>query len=630
MTKSILENISDPKDIRGLDLGALSQLANEIRELITKTVSKTGGHLASSLGAVELALAVHYVFNTPEDLVIWDVGHQAYAHKIITGRREKFSSLRQKGGISGFPRMEESPYDVFNTGHSSTSISVASGLAEARKLKKEKHKIVAIIGDGSMGAGMAFEGMNWSGYRKEDLIIILNDNEMSISPNVGALSAYLSGIMTGEKARKVRAELKHLLLSTPVVGESMVKFIRQIEEALKNMFLPGALFEDLGFTYVGPIDGHRLDHLIRTLENVKEFPGPILLHVVTKKGKGYPYAEQEPERFHGTPPFSLETGKIAERPPSSPPTYTQVFGETLLRLAQEDNRIVAITAAMSLGTGLDAFARTLPERFFDVGIAEQHGVTFAAGLAREGFIPVVAIYSTFLQRAYDQIIHDVCLAKLHVVFALDRAGFVGEDGATHQGLFDLSYLRAVPGIIIMAPADEDELRHMLKTAIYSPGPVAVRYPRGYGRGVDMNTPLRQLDIGKGTILRDGDDLAILALGPPVYEALMAAEKLAEEGISTRVINARFVKPLDRKLLVETAEKVKCLVTVEENVLNGGFGSAVLELLAEEGITDIRICRLGVGDVFVEHATPEEQRRDHGVDTMGIISAARRILSHGCR
>lgn len=627
MKYGILETVSDPKDIRALDIEALSRLAEEIRELITKTVSQTGGHLASSLGAVELTLAVHYVFNTPEDLIIWDVGHQAYAHKIITGRRDRFSTLRQKGGISGFPRMDESPYDVFNTGHSSTSISVAAGLAEARKLQKKNHKILAIIGDGSMGAGMAFEGMNWSGYRKEDLIIILNDNEMSISPNVGALSAYLSSIMTGEKARKVRAELKHLLLNTPVVGEPMVKFIRQVEETLKNIFLPGALFEDLGFTYVGPIDGHRLDHLIRTLENVKEFPGPVLLHVITKKGKGYPFAEQEPERFHGTPPFSLETGQILEKKGASPPTYTKVFGETLLHLAQEDERIVAITAAMSLGTGLDTFARILPERFYDVGIAEQHGVTFAAGLAREGLIPVVAIYSTFLQRAFDQIIHDVCLPGLHVIFALDRAGFVGEDGATHQGLFDLSYLRAIPGMTIMAPADEDELRHMLKTAIHMTGPVAIRYPRGIGRGVDITTPLRTLEVGKGEIKREGKNLAIIAIGSSVHEALIAAEELAKKGIYARVLNARYAKPLDRELILETVKKIKNVITVEENVLNGGFGSAVLELMAEEGITDVTVSRLGVKDVFVEHATPEEQRRDHGVNWEGILATAWKVLGY---
>ncbi len=627
MAYSILDNISDPKDLRGLDVETLSKLAEEISDFITKTVSKSGGHLASSLGAVELTLAVHYVFNTPEDLIVWDVGHQAYAHKIITGRREKFHTLRQKGGISGFPRMEESPYDVFNTGHSSTSISVAAGLVEARKLKNQHHKVVAIIGDGSMGAGMAFEGMNFSGYRKEDLIIILNDNEMSISPNVGALSAYLNSIMTGEKARKMRAEVKHLLLNTPVVGEPVIKLIRQVEEALKNLFLPGALFEDLGFTYVGPIDGHRLDYLVRTLENVKEFPGPVLLHVITKKGKGYSFAEREPEKFHGTPPFDLETGLTCERKTPTP-SYTQVFGETIIKLAQEEERIVTITAAMSLGTGLDGFARKFPDRFFDVGIAEQHGVTFAAGLAREGFIPVVAIYSTFLQRAYDQIIHDVCLPGLHVIFAIDRAGFVGEDGATHQGLFDLSYLRAIPKMSIMVPADEDELRHMLKTAIHLPGPVAIRYPRGAGRGCDLSSPLRTLEVGKGEIVREGEDLAICAVGPSVYEAMSAADELAKEGISTRIVNARFVKPLDRDLLVETAKKTKNILTVEENVLMGGFGSAVLELLAAEGITDRRIICLGVKDTFVEHATPEEQRREQGVDKAGILSAAKNILSHG--
>jgi len=627
MNQRLLERIDDPKDIRNLDMPSLTRLAEEIRSLIVETVSSTGGHLASSLGAVELAIALHYVFNTPEDLIVWDVGHQAYAHKILTGRRKLFHTLRKKGGISGFPRPEESPYDVFGTGHSSTSISVAAGLAEARKLQKKNHKIVALIGDGSMGAGMAFEGMNWCGYRKEDLIIILNDNEMSISPNVGALSAYLNSIMTGETARKMRAELKHVLLNTPVVGEPVVKLIRQIEESLKNLFLPGALFEDLGFTYVGPIDGHRLDYLIRTLENVKEYPGPVLLHVVTKKGKGYPFAEREPERFHGTPSFCIDTGKPETLNISTPPTYTQVFGQTVLELALEDERVVAITAAMTLGTGLDCFAKALPGRFYDVGIAEQHGVTFAAGLAKEGLIPVVAIYSTFLQRAYDQIIHDVCLPGLHVVFAIDRAGFVGEDGATHQGLFDLSYLRAIPRMTIMAPADENELRHMLKTALSCQGPVAIRYPRGHGRGVDMGTPLENLKIGKGSVVQEGKDVAVIAVGPPVYFALEAAKELEKEGISVMVINARFVKPLDRKLILEAARKLKTIITVEENVLMGGFGSAVLELLSEEGITGVHVYRLGVGDTFVEHATPEEQREAHGVDTHGILSAIRKAVCH---
>lgn len=625
MEYTVLDRIRDPRDLRQLDLPSLMRLAEEIRALIVDTVASRGGHLASSLGTVELTLALHYVFHTPEDKIVWDVGHQAYAHKIITGRRHRFHTLRQKGGLSGFPRREESPYDVFNVGHSSTSISVAAGLAEARKLRNDHHKIVAVIGDGSMGAGLAFEGMNWSGYRKEDLLIILNDNEMSISPNVGALSAYLTSIMTGETARKMRSEVKHVLLSTPVIGEHMVKVIRQVEEALKSVFLPGALFEDLGFTYVGPIDGHRLDYLLRSLENVKELTGPVLLHVLTKKGKGYAFAEKESERFHSTAPFSTLTGQGEGH--GSHPTFTHVFGQTLLEFAREDTRIVAITAAMSMGTGLKAFACELPERFFDVGIAEQHGVTFAAGLASEGFIPVVAIYSTFLQRAYDQIIHDVCLPQLHVIFAVDRAGFVGEDGATHQGLFDLSYLRAIPHLIIMAPADESELRSMLKTAIQHKGPVAVRYPRGQGTGADIASEPQILPIGQGRVLREGKDLAIIAVGRCVNEALAAAQVLEIQGISVAVIDARFVKPLDRGLIVETTAKIKRIITVEENVLMGGFGSAVAELLADEAMRDITIRRLGVRDVFVEHASVEEQQRDHNVDREGIIAAAREMMSH---
>ncbi|MDQ5987132.1 MAG: 1-deoxy-D-xylulose-5-phosphate synthase [Syntrophus sp. SKADARSKE-3] len=625
--EGILDAINDPANIRACALPELHILAQEIRRKIIDTVAKCGGHLASSLGAVELTLAIHYVFDTPRDKVIWDVGHQTYAHKIVTGRKDRFSTLRQKGGVSGFPKRKESIYDVFDVGHSGTSISAATGMAEARSLQKKNHKVIAIIGDGSMTAGLAFEGLNWAGYRKEDLIIILNDNEMSISQNVGALSAYLNGIMTGETARKMRTEIKSLLKHTPVIGEQMLKFVRQVEESLKGFLLPGALFEDLGFTYVGPIDGHRLDYLIKTLENVREIQGPVLLHVLTKKGKGFAFAEGEPQRFHGTPPFCVETGKVTDNGiPGTPPTYTRVFGDTLVRLAMENEKIVAITAAMCDGTGLDSFARTIPERFYDVGIAEQHGVTFAAGLAAEGMIPVVAIYSTFMQRAYDQILHDVCLQKLPVVLALDRGGFVGDDGATHQGLFDLAFLRSIPHMTIMAPKDENELQHMLKTAIEFGGPVALRYPRGTALGVPLDETPQALEIGKGEIVREGADLAIIAIGNTVSPAVEAADALAEEGIQARVINARFVKPLDVKLLSETGWIYKRIITVEENVLMGGFGSAVVELLADQGISDNRIVRLGVGDQFVEHATQQELRRTFCIDRDGIFEAARRIMT----
>jgi len=625
----ILDGINEPKDIRCLDIPSLDRLAQEIRELIVATVARTGGHLASSLGAVELTLAIHYVFNTPGDKLVWDVGHQAYAHKIITGRRDAFPTLRQRDGISGFPKREESVYDVFNVGHSSTSISAAAGMAEARRLKGEKHKIVVVIGDGSLSAGMALEGLNWAGDRKEEVIIILNDNEMSISPNVGAISSYLNRIMTGETVTRLRADLKTFLNSIPSIGGHMLKFSRQVEESLKTFILPGALFEDLGFTYVGPLQGHRLDRLIKNLQNIRQMEGPILVHVLTKKGKGYRFAEEEPLRFHGTSAFHIETGRPAggERE-SAPASYTRMFGETLVRLGRQDDRLVAITAAMCDGTGLDEFARTFPDRFFDVGIAEQHSVTFAAGLAVEGMIPVVAIYSTFLQRAYDQIIHDVCLQKLHVVFCLDRGGFVGDDGATHHGIFDLSYLRSIPNLIVMAPKDENELQHMLKTAVDGSGPVAVRYPRGNGVGVPLDPTPAALPIGRGEILCDGDDLAVIAIGATVYPALDAAAELRREGISTRVVNARFVKPLDAELIAATARKLKKLIIVEENVLMGGFGSAVLELLAREGINDVHIRQLGIPDVFLEHATQQELRQLAGIDRERIMASARELAWGG--
>ncbi len=625
----ILSRIQFPEDIRKLDIGDLTLLASDIRSAIIETVSRTGGHLASSLGTVELTLAVHKVFDTPKDRVIWDVGHQAYAHKLITGRRDVFSTLRQKGGISGFPKREESPYDVFNVGHSSTSISAASGIAEARDLKKERFKVVAIIGDGSMTAGLAFEGLNWSGDRKKDLVIILNDNEMSISPNVGALSSYLNHIMTGQTANKIRKDIRNFLKTIPSIGEQVLEFSRRAEESLKALIVPGALFEDLGFTYVGPLEGHRLDHLIRNLEDVRNMEGPVLVHVITRKGKGYKFAEAEPLRFHGICPFSPETGKPAAASESPvPPSYTQVFGNTIVKLARQNPRLVAITAAMCEGTGLNAFAEEFPERFFDVGIAEQHSVTFAAGLATEGILPVVAIYSSFLQRAYDQILHDVCLQNLPVVFALDRAGFVGEDGPTHHGLFDLSYLRSIPNMVVMAPKDENELQHMLHTAVACGKPAAVRYPRGSGVGVTMDSQPFSLELGKGEVLCEGGSLAILAVGDPVHPALTAAVQLREEGIYATVVNARFVKPLDRELLLRIVRSFKKILTVEEDVLTGGFGSAILEFLEENDIHGIQVKRLGIRDEFAEQATQAEQRRLYGIDEQGIAAAVRSMMNMG--
>jgi 1-deoxy-D-xylulose-5-phosphate synthase len=622
---SVLQKIEYPADIRKLNMAELNTLAQEIRSLMINTVATSGGHLASSLGTVELTLALHYVFNTPQDKIVWDVGHQSYTHKIITGRKDKFSTLRKQNGLSGFPRREESIYDTFNVGHSGTSISAASGFTEAGRLKGDSKKIIAVIGDGSMTTGIAFEGLNWAGDREKNMIVVLNDNEMSISPNVGALSSYLNRLMTGSALTKLRINTKIFLKKIPGIGKYLVRFIHQIEESWKTFFVPGALFEEMGFTYVGPLEGHRLNHLIKNFENVRQFPGPVLVHVITKKGKGYEFAEEDPLGFHGVAPFDVETGQAISLP-SDIPSYTKVFGETLVKLAHADSRIVAVTAAMCEGTGLNQFCQKFPERFYDVGIAEQHAVTFAAGLAAEGIIPVVAIYSTFLQRAYDQIVHDVCLQKLPVIFAVDRGGLVGEDGATHQGLLDYSYLRSIPNIVVMAPKDENELQHMLKTAVDCGSPVSLRYPRGKGVGVTLDNELKNLEIGKGEVLKDGSALAIIAIGSTVNPALAAAEKLSVEGFKIKVINARFVRPLDEELILKTAATIKKIITVEENMLQGGFGSAVLELLAEKGFTDIVVKRLGIPDEFVRHATQAEQRHKYGLDEDGIILAVREMLS----
>lgn len=622
---SVLEKVNFPEDVRKLNFAELGKLAQEIRSLIIQAVSSTGGHLASSLGTVELTLALHYVFNTPEDKIVWDVGHQAYAHKIITGRKEQFFTLRKKGGLCGFPRREESPYDTFNVGHSGTSISAASGFSEANCLQGTSRKTVAVIGDGSMTTGMAFEGLNWAGDRNKELIIVLNDNEMSISPNVGALSSYLNRVMTGHAVTKIKADIKNFLKNIPGIGDQIVKFSHQVEESLKTFVVPGAIFEELGFTYVGPLDGHALEHLIKNFQNIHDLSGPVLVHIITKKGRGYKPAEEKPLHYHSISSFSVESGRPTAAD-SSIPTYTEVFGKTIARLAREDSRIVAITAAMCDGTGLDQFALEFPRRFYDVGIAEQHAVTFAAGLSIEGLIPVVAIYSTFLQRAYDQILHDVCLQKLPVVFALDRGGIVGEDGATHQGVFDFSYLRSIPNMVVMAPKDENELQHMLKTAVMSKNPISLRYPRGQAMGTTLDKDLKTIEIGKGEELIDGSDLAIFAIGSTVYPSLKAAQFFQQEGIRVGVINARFIKPLDAELLSRVAKATGRIITVEENVLQGGFGSAVLEMLAEKNISGIQVKRLGIPDEFVEHASQSQLRHKYGLDTEGIISAIGEMLA----
>lgn len=616
-----LDTINSPADLKKIPVDALPLLSQEIRERLLEVVSQTGGHLASNLGIVELTIALHYIFDAPDDRIVWDVGHQAYVHKILTGRRGVFHTLRQHGGISGFPRPDESPYDTFNVGHSGTSLSAALGMVEARDKRDRRDKVIVVIGDGSMTAGMVFEGLNHAGDLKKDIIVILNDNEMSISRNVGAISSYLSKIITGEFYTKVKKETEQFIKYIPRIGEPMLKVAKKAEESVKGLVGPGTLFEELGFKYIGPIDGHRFDHLFPTLENIKKLSGPVLVHVVTKKGKDYAPAERDPASFHGVSPFEIKTGLPLKK--SSVPTYTKVFSQTLIRLAERNNRILAISAAMPEGTGLSSFAERFPDRFYDVGIAEQHGVTFAAGLASGGFHPVVAIYSTFLQRAYDQIVHDVCLQNLPVTFAIDRAGLVGEDGPTHHGTFDISYLRHIPNMVLMAPKDEDELQHMLYTSVNHPGPSAIRYPRGTGVGVEIRSQARLLEIGKGEILLDGDDVAIITIGSMVYPSIEAASLLKKSGIDAAVINARFVKPLDEEMLLNIAGKYGNIITVEDGALVGGFGSAVLELLECQGVSGVRVKRIGIPDRFIEHGSIRELHRIYGLDAAGI---AGQILS----
>ena len=622
--EDLLKQIQNPSDLRRLRPADLTPLAQEVREEIIQAVSKVGGHLASSLGVVELTLALHYVFDTPRDRIVWDVGHQTYAHKLITGRRENFRTLRQSGGICGFPRREESPYDAFGTGHSGTSISAALGMAQARCLRGEDFKVIAVIGDGSMTAGEAFEGLNQAGAMEKDLIVILNDNELSISPNVGALSSYLNRLMTGQFATRFREEIKAFLRKIPGIGSSALKWARYAEESLKGLFLPGLLFEELGFKYVGPLPGHQIESLIETFRNIKQLPGPILVHVLTTKGKGYAPAEKDPVTFHGVGPFIAETGEICNQKGGCL-SYTEAFGQSMVKLARKIPCLVGITAAMPQGTGLEAFAAEFPKRFFDVGIAEQHGITFAAGLAVEGFIPVVAIYSTFMQRAYDQILHDVCLQNLPVVLALDRGGIVGADGSTHQGLFDFSYLRHIPNLVVMAPKDENELQHMLMAAISCGRPASLRYPRGNGWCGFLDEEAKEIPIGKAEVIRQGKDLILLAVGSTVKAAMEAASRLQNWEIDSTVVNARFVKPLDEELILSLVSKCRRLITVEENALQGGFGSAVLELLEEKGVTGVEVKRLGIPDNFVEHGPQDFLRNKYGIDAEGIVRAGEELL-----
>ncbi len=622
--KKLLQSISSPEDLRKLDLADLEDLAAELRETIISTVAETGGHLAPSLGVIELTLALHYVFDTPNDKLIWDVGHQAYAHKLLTGRQDRFHTLRQHGGLSGFPKRSESVYDTIETGHSSTSISVGLGLAAAKRIQKKRGKVVAVIGDGSMTAGLAFEGLNHAGDLDEDLLVILNDNEMSISENVGALSSFMSRKLTGKTIRRLRDHVEERLLALSSVGENILNLLRKSEESMKAFFTPGMLFEAFKFKYIGPIPGHELEDLIATLTNVRNHNhGPVLVHVITTKGKGYVHAEENPGSYHGVGPFDIASGKPKPSKPA-PPSYTRIFGDTLCRLASEDSRVVGITAAMPDGTGLSSFCTSHCERFFDVGIAEPHGLTFAAGLALEGMRPCFAVYSSFMQRALDQLIHDVCLPNLPVTIALDRSGVVGADGPTHHGVFDLAYLRYVPNLTVMVPKDENELRHMLYTAVNLGSPAALRYPRGSGEGVALDEDLHLLPTGQGEVLREGSDLLLLPIGNRVYPALEAAELLAEKGVHAAVINPRFLKPLDASLICSWASRTGAVLTIEDGCILGGFGSAVVQLLQEQGLC-LPVRSLGYGDAFIDQGPQRVLWQQAGIDSAGIVRSALALL-----
>ncbi|MBP2634191.1 MAG: dxs 2 [Firmicutes bacterium] len=615
----LLDNINGPQDLKHFSLAQLEKLAEEIRELLIHTVSTTGGHLAPNLGVVELTLALHKMYDSPKDKFIWDVGHQAYVHKILTGRRADFSTLRTVNGISGFPKRSESQHDAFGAGHSSTSISSALGIALARDISGENYNVVAVIGDGSLTGGEAYEALNHAGHLGVNLTVILNDNEMSIAKNVGAISEYLAKMRTAPTYSKVKRDIDFLLRSIPAIGEKVARTVDRLKGSLKYLLVPGILFEELGFTYFGPIDGHNIPSLLDVLDKAKSIKGPVLIHMVTHKGKGYLPAECNPDKFHGVGPFCVETGEITASSGVAP-SYTQVFGNTLIKLAEHNPDIVAITAAMPDGTGLKNFSVKYPKRFFDVGIAEQHAVTMAAGLASQGKRPVIAIYSTFMQRAYDQILHDVCLQNLPVILALDRAGIVGEDGPTHHGVFDYSFLRHIPNIIIMAPKDENELQNMLYTATELDAPVAIRYPRGCGLGVNLQTEFTKLEPGKSELLSSGKDIALLAVGAMVAPCEKAAELLASKGIAVSVVNSRFIKPLDGQLIRQMARDTGVIVTVEDNVITGGFGSAVLEYINSQNLNWVKVLRLGLPDAFIEHGSRSYLLDKYSLNAQGIAAS----------
>lgn len=617
--EKILPGIKGPQDLKKLSIKELAELATEIRARIIETVSRTGGHLASNLGVVELTLALHYVFDSPRDKIVWDVGHQCYTHKLLTGRQKEFSRLRQFGGLLGYPCLEESPHDAYNTGHASTALSAALGLAVARDRKGEKHNIIAVVGDGSLTGGVAYEALNQIGHLRERLIIVLNYNEMSISPNVGALSRYLSYLVSGQPYLRIKEQTKSVLRSIPKLGWPLIRAARALEDLIKKTFFPGVFFEELGIKYIGPIHGHSLHSLIEALDHARNYPGPILIHCVTQKGKGYRPAQLNPEKFHSASPFVIATGEPVRQ--EDRPSYSRVFGEAVAELGRSDPRIIAITAAMTDGTGLNRFAEENPDRFFDVGIAEQHAVNFAAGLAIAGLKPLVAIYSTFLQRAYDQIFHEVCLMDLPVVFALDRAGIVGEDGPTHQGTNDIAYLRHLPNMILMAPRDENELRHMVYSAFQYRHPVAIRFPKGPGLGVPLEKEFRFIPAGQAEVLKTGQDL-LVAYGNMVATGLEVAGRLEKEGISLAVVNARFARPLDEILLPELARRARLIVTLEEGVVEGGFGSALREMLDRHRVYGPAFKSFGLPTDVYPLGKPEEIRKVLGLDADTLTAAIR--------
>ncbi|PYI55045.1 1-deoxy-D-xylulose-5-phosphate synthase [Paenibacillus flagellatus] len=621
----LLNQIDSPADLKKLTIPQLETLAKEIRGFLIETLSKTGGHLAPNLGVVELTLALHAFFDSPRDKFIFDVGHQSYVHKILTGRKNRFDTLRKYKGLCGFVKMSESEHDVWEAGHSSTSLSAAMGMAVARDLKGENNKIVAIIGDGALTGGMALEAMNHIGHERKNMTVILNDNEMSIAPNVGALHNYLTKIRTDKHYAKAKEEVEHLLKKIPAIGGTLAKTAERVKDSLKYLLVSGVWFEELGFKYFGPVDGHNLTQLFETLKQAEKVSGPVLIHIITVKGKGYQPAEADSHTWHGGGPYKIESGQFVKV--VGPPMYTEVFGKTLIELAEKDDRIVAVTPAMPGGSGLLPFAAKFPERMIDVGIAEQHAATLCAALALDGMKPVFAVYSTFMQRAYDQIVHDICRQNTNVVFAIDRAGFVGADGETHQGVYDIAFMRSIPNMVMMMPKDENELRHMMKTAIdYDEGPIAVRYPRLNGTGVKMDEPMKPIPIGTWETVRDGEGFAILAAGAPMLElAAGAAELLKTEGIQPRIVNARFLKPLDENMLMELYEGGYSLLTLEEGAVRGGFGSAVLEFFAERDLYGVKVKPIGIPDYFVEHGSPKEQRQEVGLTAERVVAELKAML-----